>query len=155
MAIEPTGRRILVANVSRVSNIVIPNIFTSLNVLNDSEHIALNKRSGHRVIKHDLPRCNLKRSHKNAIVTSMIDTVEVNAAINSSAKKSIDHNCVPGRQANTSGSVWNTNVAPTSEWSVSPKLATAGNITKPISTATTRLIRATIMEVNVSLVLAG
>ena len=98
-----------------------------------------------------------KRSRRNAIDTSAIDTVEVIVATNSSKKKSIAHSCEHGICVKIPGRVTNTNVVPASPpgLSLSPKLITAGKIIKPIRNATPKSLSDTVTAVRVIIVSFG
>jgi hypothetical protein len=110
--IDATGNKILVENVSRKLKMFNPNSFMLSSTPNDSEHIGLKINSGNKTRKHAFVRDIFKWSLTNDTETSAIDTVDVSAATNSRRKNRIDHICVPGSCANTSGSVTNTKVAP-------------------------------------------
>ncbi len=134
---------------------VRPNMVKSDSEPNDSEHSALSATSGSNTAKVALTRLRCRRSCIKAIVTSAIDTQLVRAATSSSTKNRVDQSHGAGRLANTSGSVTNISVAPRSSWSASPNDVTAGNMIKPISTATSSDISDTMPEVLPSLVSAG
>lgn len=101
-----------VAKKSRKSKMLRPAIVISDSGPCDSEHSELNRNKGMSVSRHALMRDSLKRSARNAIVTSAMDMVDVSAATVSSMKNADDHIAVAGMWANTSGSVMNTSVAP-------------------------------------------
>ena len=120
----------------------------------DNEHIALVTNRGSNMTRQAVVRRNLKRSRKKAIDTSAIDTVDVTVAINSSKKNNMAQSCEPLICVNIPGRVTNTRVVPDrpSGLSPRPKLATAGNMISPISTATRKSHTDTVTAVRVIIV---
>ncbi len=122
---------------------------------NESEHTVLSTNIGHRAVRTARRRDILNLSARKATVTSEIDTVEVTAATSNSRKKSDDHSCYRGNRPNTSGKVTKISDAPSMLSFSRPKVLTAGNITNPISNATSKLSRATVIDVRGKLVEIG
>lgn len=121
----------------------------------DMAHIAAHAAMGSSVTNTAVERLVLYRCWIYAMGTSASDTVDVSAAMRSSAKNAMLHNCVPGIWVNISGSVTNTRVVPETSLSDKPKEVSAGKIIKPISIATSSVLMHTVTEVRVRLVSLG
>ena len=153
--IAAVGSIRLVANVSRKSKKFIENILMWDRGPWEREHKELRATKGSITIQHAffLPILNL--SETNAIETSDSEIVEVTAATKSNKKKRDDQKRVKGMEANTSGSVTNTKVAPSKDSPLSPKDMTAGKIIIPINIATPRSSAETVAAVLTRLVFLG
>lgn len=153
--IAEMGNIRFVATVSRKSNIFIDKIFMWERGPCDKEQILLMAIKGSITMKQAdfLPFLNF--SMTNAIDTSASAMVEVTAATSKSKKNNIDQNRVKGIDANTSGSVIKTKVAPSKDSPLRPKLITAGNIIIPINNATAKSRAETVVAVFIRLVFLG
>ena len=89
--IEAIGSRIFVAMVSKKSKRVSPAIVMCPKLPCDKEHKELNRNRGAITIIHAFNLDILNRSCINAIETSAIEIVEVNAATIKNRKNNIDH----------------------------------------------------------------
>ena len=112
----------------------------------ESRHNAIDKAEVMRVAAL---REILYSSRKYAVSTSWNEMVEVSDAIVSNTKKTTDHAEAKGISLKISGRVTKISEAPSD--GCKPALNTAGKITRPASTATSRVSKATLNEVLVRL----